>query len=139
MSFALKREDVAPAATASFAPNRGESPAPGAAPILTMGQHELTETLTGALRSAFEGQNASVKQAARAANANVETAKSWWNARSCPDALHLLRMMATIPAVRAEVRRLVGMHNDLDPEFERDMLAMMGRFAQLRDRAGDPA
>lgn len=103
-------------------------------PAATMDSNDLTEALHGALRRAFDGADSPVKRIARAANSNERAAKDWWQGKNLPSAVHLLRLMATVPEFAGEVRRLTGMYADLDPEFERDFHMAMLTFGKLLDR-----
>lgn len=51
-----------------------------------------------------------------------------------PDALHFLRLMATIPELQGEVRRLAGMESDIDPEFARDLTHAFQTYQRLSER-----
>jgi len=84
------------------------------------------------LRRAFHGRASPVKELACAANINVRTAENLKAGRSAPSALVMLKLMASVPEFAAEVRRLTGMHADLDPEFERDLHKLMQTYAARR-------
>lgn len=101
---------------------------------LSIGQYEFTDRICDALRQHVEGNASGVKSLARAANANVRTVENWLAKRSTPDGLHLVRLMATIPEVQAEVRRLAAMEADLDPNFERDMDALVRTYWRIKER-----
>jgi len=101
------------------------------APVLAMDQGEFTETVSDALKRHFGDDRAAVKKLAAAANTNARTAENWLRGNNTPDALHFLRLMATIPALQAEVRRLAGMESDIDPEFARDLAAAFATFQRL--------
>lgn len=103
------------------------------ASVLKLGQNELAQAVGRALRSAFGSESAPIKRIANAANSNERAAKNWYEGRNCPDALYLLRLIATVPELQAEVRRLTGMVGDLDPEFERDFLRLMSTYQRKRD------
>lgn len=129
MSPALKR-GISPARAA------GKSPAVPAIPVHTIGQNDLTGLVSLALHAAFGGRASPVKEIARAANANEKAAKDWWQGRTCPGALYFLRLIAAVPELQAEVRRLTGMHADLDPEFDRALQATLSLYTRVRDRKG---
>jgi DNA-binding transcriptional regulator YiaG len=99
---------------------------------LNMGQYEFTEAICDAIRRAIELDPFGVKTIARAANANIRTVENWAAKRSTPDGLHLVRLMATVPEVQAEVRRLAAMDADLDPEFERDLARVLEGYQRLK-------
>jgi len=96
-----------------------------AAPILTMGQNELTRAISGALQSAFGDERDAAKRVAIIANTNDRTAENWLLGRNAPDVLHLLRLAAQIPELQAVVRQLAAMEADMDPELDRALSAVV--------------
>lgn len=84
------------------------------------------------LQRAFSGRASPIKELAAAANINVRTAENLMAGRSAPSALVMLKLIASVPEFAAEVRRLTGMHNDIDPEFERDFQKLMQTYAARR-------
>lgn len=101
-----------------------------------IGQDEFTQRICDAIRRSVAGDASGVKTIARHANANVRTVENWLAKRSTPHALHLVRMMAAMPEVQAEVRRLASMEADLDPEFERDLLTLIGTYQRRKATEG---
>jgi hypothetical protein len=120
-------EDFGPARTAKIAP------------IDTMDTGDYTAVICGAIRRHFDGTRDAAKACAVIANTNARTAKNWLNGVNPPDGLHLLRLAARIPELAGEVRRLTGMHADIDPEFERDFMKFQQSMAIFMDskRGGD--
>lgn len=110
-----------------------------AARILEIGQGELTQTIAGALKRSFGQERAGVKRLAIIANTNTRTAENWLRGNNTPDALHLLRLIAQVPELQAEVRRLAGMESDLDPELERELSAVVTRFQRMSARREAPS
>jgi hypothetical protein len=105
------------------------------APILTMDTGDTTEALLGAIRDHFDGSHSPVKRLARIANCNTRSAENWWHGKNLPDVVHFLRLMAQIPELAAEVRRLTGLREDADPEFEQALHKAMAIF--MRRRGGE--
>lgn len=103
-----------------------------ALPIYQINQGELTQKLRGALVLAFSRERHPVKRLAEVADTNVATAKNWLEGRSTPQALQLLRLMATVPEFQAEVRKLTAMEADMDPEFARDFQKLATAFQARR-------
>lgn len=101
-----------------------------------IGQDEFTQRICDAIRRSVAGDASGVKTIAKHANANVRTVENWLAKRSTPHALHLVRMMAAMPEVQAEVRRLAAMEADLDPEFERDLLTLIGTYQRRKATEG---
>jgi hypothetical protein len=96
---------------------------------LGIDQFEFTDCICDAIRQAVSRDG--VKHVARAANANLRTVENWANKRSTPDGLHLVRLMAMVPEVQAEVRRLAAMESDLHPELQRDMQQLFQTAARI--------
>lgn len=88
----------------------------------------VVTAFTGSLHRAFGGRASPIKELARAANINQRTAENLYAGKSAPSALVMLKLIAGVPEFAAEVRRLTGMEQDLDPEFERDFSALVQRF-----------
>lgn len=72
------------------------------------------------------------KVIARAARTNIRTAKNLYEGRNAPNGLTLLRLMATVPELQSEVRRLTGMLTDMDPAFERAFNDALTLYQRLR-------
>lgn len=104
-------------------------------PVYSLGQDEFARIIVDALRRSVGAASDPVKAVARAANANIHTARNWWTGATTPQGLYLLRLMAAMPELQSEIRRLVGMEASLDPEFGRDLDAMIQTYLRLH-RAG---
>jgi len=115
--------------------NRGKVPGDHLvnAAALQLGYGDYAEVICGAIRRAAERHPHGMKYIARSANSNIRTVESWAAKRSTPDGLHLLRLMATVPEVQSEVRRLAGMQADLDPAFERDFHQLIQTYQRIRE------
>lgn len=72
-----------------------------------------------------------VKALARHANTNERTIENIIQKRSGANGFTLLKLM-TIPEIQTEVRRLVGMEADLDPELERDLSQLITRYQRMK-------
>jgi len=102
------------------------------APILTMDQFDYQRTVSGALKSAFGRERHGAKKLAGAAGTNVSTAKNWLDEKFTPQGLHLLRLIAAVPEMASEIRRLTAM-TDADPEFARDFMRAMQTFQRVQE------
>lgn len=102
------------------------------APATKMDTGDMTTAVCGALRRAFDGTDSPVKRIARLANCNARTAEGWYQGKNMPDAVHLLRLMAQVPELAGEVRRLTGMEADVDPEFGQAFMQAMRAFSKLQ-------
>ncbi len=98
---------------------RRDQPVTLALPIFEINQGQYTERVRDALGTAFGRFRNPDKQLARAADCNVHTAKNWLAGKSSPQGLHLLRLLAAVLELQAEVRRLTGMIADGDPDVQR--------------------
>lgn len=105
------------------------------AAILQMGQGEFTNTVGDALERRFGTDRFAVKQIAEIANTNIRTAENWLRRKNAPGGLHLMRLMAQVPELQAEMRRIAGMESDLDPELERELNSVMLRLLRKREGA----
>lgn len=103
---------------------------------LQIDQGEFTERIRSALVIEFGAHKDAVKLVARAADAGTRAAKNWLRGDNAPDGLHLMRLAQAVPRVGSEVRRLMGMQSDLDPEFERDLHALFQSYARIRKDDG---
>ena len=101
------------------------------APALAIGQDEFTTAIGDAIRRAAARHPFGFKFIQRAANANSRTVENWAAKLSAPSGLYLVRLMATVPEVQAEVRRLAAMEADFDPEMQRDLLQLMQTTSRL--------
>ena len=78
------------------------------------------------------------KICAKRADAPVDAARNWLYGRSKPSVDYLIRLMASVPAVRIEVDRLVALQRaSIEKEMsdmQRDAFAMREKIAQLTVR-----
>lgn len=110
----------------------GNGPMNALAPIMTLDQGDYQAAIHDTLRRGFGHHPHPVKRLATVANTNIRTAKNWWNGSCAPGGLHLLRLIASEPVFSAEIRRLTGMRDDLDPELDRDISALVQRYMERR-------
>lgn len=103
-----------------------------AAPVMALSQNDLAERLGETLRRAFGEERHAVKRLARVTGASNRTAENWIRGENTPDAFHLLRLIATVPELASEVRRLTAM-TDADPEFARDFCRAMQTFQRVQE------
>lgn len=103
-------------------------------PAVKMDTGDITARIHRALRQAFDGVDSPVKRIARIANSNVRAAENWWQGKNSPGAVHLLRLAAQVPELKAEVRRLLGLTADLDPELEQAAMELMRQFSKRMGR-----
>jgi hypothetical protein len=104
------------------------------APILGMDQNDLTQAFSAALRQEFGEQRKARYRVAEAANSNARAAENWLAGQNTPDLLHGLRLAATVPAWRAELRRLLALDAEPDSEIERELSEFVTR---MQRRFGD--
>ncbi len=118
-----------------------------AAPVLELDQFQFTRAITGALRRAFGGERHAVKRLAEVGGTNETTAKNWLEGRNTPTGLRLLQLAAQVPELRGEIRRLLAMEADGDPELMRDLARVVQQFQRIEEvrranadmaRAGSP-
>lgn len=103
-----------------------------AAPVMALSQNDLAERLGETLRRAFGEERHAVKRLARVTGASNRSAENWIRGENAPDAFHLLRLIATVPELASEVRRLTAM-TDADPEFARDFYRAMQTFQRVQE------
>lgn len=104
------------------------------AEVLALSRTAVKDRLAAAMRAAVANSNAPAKALARLADVNAATAKNWLAGKHPPGAVNLLTMLARVPELRAEVRRLTAMEAGIDPEFERDLSAVIAAASRLRGR-----
>lgn len=102
--------------------------------IDNMGQDDLTLAFSNSLREAFGETNAAVKRIAAVANCNERAARNWLEGRNPPTLLYAMRLMAHVPQLQGEMRRLAAMESSLDPNFERAMSQAIQLFQQAAGR-----
>lgn len=99
--------------------------------VLSLNNNEFANRLGDVLRTTYGDTKAAAKTVARLAGAGPKTAANWIAGEHAPGSLHLLRLMAHVPELQAEVRRLTGMELSLDPVFARDMQRTIETFRRM--------
>jgi hypothetical protein len=102
------------------------------APVHKFSNDDLAQVVSGVLKGAFADKKSGIKTIQKVANSNYRTAKNWWEGRNAPDGLNLLKLMAEVPELQAEVRRLTAMATDLDPHLDHAMGEVMRLYLQAR-------
>ena len=113
-------------------PNRVRTMPAAAALAEEISYTTAVDTLCGALQRVYGDAKSGAKLLARAANRNERTAANLLAKRNLPDALTMLRLMATVPEFAAEVRRITGQLSTMDPEFERDLSKLLTQYQRMR-------
>lgn len=103
---------------------RGENAKPLAFEISQGGWNDVA---SGAMRAHVGDDKHAAKRLSRILECSPRTAENYLLGRTTPSGIHFLRAYAVIPEFTAEVRRLTGMQQSLDPEFERDLAAFLNR------------
>lgn len=102
------------------------------APVMALSQNDLASTIGETLRRVFGTERHASKKLAQITGASNRSAENWIAGENAPDAFHLLRLMATVPELASEVRRLTAM-GDADPEFLRDFTRAMQTFQRVQE------
>lgn len=102
------------------------------APVMALTQNDLASTIGETLRRVFGTERHASKKLAQITGASNRSAENWIAGENAPDAFHLLRLMATVPELASEIRRLTAM-TDADPEFARDFMRAMQTFQRVQE------
>lgn len=102
------------------------------APVMALSQNDLASTIGETLRRVFGTERHASKKLAQITGASNRSAENWIAGENAPDAFHLLRLMATVPELASEIRRLTAM-TDADPEFARDFMRAMQTFQRVQE------
>lgn len=86
------------------------------------------ETVKAALHAWGRDKSAPIARVQQIAAVDRKTAEAWWHGKNPPQCHHLINLARVIPELKGEVRRLLGMEQDLDPDFQREMTALMQRY-----------
>src|SRR6185437_3535959 len=111
---------------------RREQPMNSTALAIDLGYTDYIDRIGEAVLRAAGRASGGLKEVARAANTNVRTLENLTQKVTGPNGLTLLKLMATVPEVQAEVRRVAGMEANLDPNFERDLNALFRTYNKLQ-------
>ncbi len=78
-----------------------------------------------ALQSTLRESSAPIKRIAKIADVDRKTAAAWYNGHSAPGLHHLLNLMAEIPELAGEIRRVTTAERALHEDLERDIAALV--------------
>ncbi len=103
------------------------------APVARISRAELSAKIAETLQRHYAPFASAPKRIARDAGASPDAAENWLAGRNPPGPLQLLRLMAAVPPLAAEIRRLTAAEADGDPDFARDLAAVQRLAARLAD------
>lgn len=98
------------------------------APIARMDERGLAQVVSKALNEAYGEYSSPAKRVANDCGASVGSAKNWLAGVAPPSSVYLARLEAKVPALAAEMRRLRAMEADINPDFQREFVALMQRY-----------
>lgn len=109
------------------------------APIQDMDNSQFQGVVTSIIRQVFGVARHAAKRLSEAAGVTVETAKNWLKSDvpTTPQGLHLMRLMATVPELQAEMLRLAAIETTMPAEFEQAFLAAARVYRRIK--AAEPA
>jgi hypothetical protein len=84
-------------------------------------QKAWSDTASKAMRDHCGDDRHAAKRLGNILECSPRTAENFLLGRTTPSGIHFLRAYAMIPEFTAEVRRLTGMAQSMDPKFERDL------------------
>lgn len=87
----------------------------------------VTQAIVSALRREVGNDRHGAKKLASIADVKARTAENWLAGRHPMSLTHFFRLASQLPALASEARRLMGMADDLDPEFA----AELARFQRI--------
>lgn len=88
------------------------------------------ERVAFALQAWGRERSAPIARVQQIAGVDRKTAAAWYRGKSPPQSEHLLTLARAIPELKGEVRRILHMESDLDPEFTREMTALLQRYGR---------
>jgi hypothetical protein len=113
----------------SFGPNGRKFPE---LPIDELDESGLAKRIANALAVDFGNLKAANKEVANTSGASIKSAENWTGGYNPPSLLYFLRLYAKSPALQAEVRRLTAMETDHDPDFQRDLSALINQLQRMQ-------
>lgn len=102
------------------------------AEIIRIDYTEAKQELAETLRDVFGDAKSGAKVAAKVANRNDRTAANILAGRNLGDALTCLHFYANVPQFRAAWRKLAKQTSEIDPMFERDLMALFQTYQKTR-------
>lgn len=112
---------------------RGENVKPLAFELTQKG---WSDTASAAMRAHVGDDRHAAKRLGNILECSPRTAENFLLGRTTPSGIHFLRAYAMIPEFTAEVRRLTGMAQSMDPTFERDLAVFLTRASKHLDNTG---
>lgn len=85
----------------------------------------VTRIVADALNRHFANSKSAAKEIADKTGCGVRTAEHWLAGRHAPDVFYFLQLLKEVPGLQAEVRRIIGMEANLDPEFQQAVHALI--------------
>lgn len=93
-------------------------------------KEHTAERVAFALQAWGKDKSAPISRVQQIAGVDRKTAAAWYRGKSPPQSEHLLTLARRIPELKGEVRRLLCMEEELDPDFQREFTALMQRYAR---------
>lgn len=97
-------------------------------------QKDWSDTASKAMRDHVGDDRHAAKRLGNILECSPRTAENFLLGRTTPSGIHFLRAYAMIPEFTAEVRRLTGMAQSMDPAFERDLAQFLTRASSHLDK-----
>ena len=91
----------------------------------------FTKLVRDALRQRFANSKAAAKEIVEITGGGVRTAEHWLAGRHCPDVANFFKLAQELPELQAEVRRILGMQTDMDPEFAQALNAFISTYQRI--------
>ncbi len=114
---------------------RGNFNAQSAKPLaFELTQRAWMDASAAAMRAHVGDDRHAAKRLGTILECSPRTAENFLLARTTPSGIHFLRAYAMIPEFTAEVRRLTGMAQSMDPAFERDLAVFLTRASNHLDK-----
>jgi hypothetical protein len=114
---------------------RGNNSGQNAKPLaFELTQKAWMDAASQAMRDHVGDDRHAAKRLGNILECSPRTAENFLLGRTTPSGIHFLRAYAMIPEFTAEVRRLTGMAQSMDPAFERDLSAFLVRASNHLDK-----
>lgn len=101
------------------------------APIDSLDDRGFARVIADALQAHYGPLKSSAKRIANDCGASVQTAKNWLSGLCPPSSIYLMRLERKVPGLAAEMRRLQGMETEFNPEFQRELSALIRRLQMI--------
>lgn len=127
----------APIARRDRGDRRGNINAQSAKPLaFELTQKAWMDASSQAMREHVGDDRHAAKRLGNILECSPRTAENFLLGRTTPSGIHFLRAYAMIPEFTAEVRRLTGMQQSMDPMFERDLANFMISASKYAEQRG---